>query len=260
MTSVIVKFTQTQYRSRARIRGTRFLLPLDVLVADEPISDQHRIKCFLNTDPEARDEGCDYDGDTKLFETLVPVDIIREVEVPGFIYDVGPKTCEMISHEVKACDLLFCRGTVGACEVSSFQAGQRALVKAAASTPWLETADTTGTPAPWARKKQVVVVGDSSYEWFLRMVDPDGSETNLVYGDLATAGVVSYASRSSEAISGVLGRYIGPPLNTMQRRNPLENVAISGTPLRLLNNGEWVYNDRIIEEEELEDEEEDDDE
>ena len=75
-----------------------------------------------------------------------------------------------------------------------------------------------------------------------RFVDPDGSETK---GDLVGGGVVSYASRNSAMMTGILGKYSSEALKAIERRDANSEA-------------EWKYNFKTVNvEEEEEDEEED---
>ena len=87
-----------------------------------------------------------------------------------------------------------------------------------------------------------IIIGDSSVEWFTRLLDPDGDAD----GDLVGTGRVACTSRQSSLFAGLLGLYNSPILrNTLlRRRKPLES--------------EWKY-DQIKEERDEEEEEEDDD-
>lgn len=82
----------------AKKRGVRLLLPVDVVVADE-----------LNSESKA---------------TVVSVDAIP----PGkMIADIGPKTVELFSQELKRSRTVFWNGPMGVHEIPQFAQGTRAL-------------------------------------------------------------------------------------------------------------------------------------
>lgn len=116
----------------------------------------------------------------------------------------------------------------GVCEVSSFQTGQRSLIAASAHikqpdkailqkmssllvTPSIETktdpkSKKRTVPEPLIARAESVLtvipmktvrsllVGDSTVEWYSRILDPDGG----LEGDIVGAGIVTYATRKSD--------------------------------------------------------------
>ena len=131
--------------AKARLRGVNFVLPVDVLVADELIRPELKRKCFDTFDADSRDEGADYDGEIKSVFVGYPPDSPASAElalvgpylgcpapanddvfIRGFIYDIGEASRKTLQATVAASDLLLVWGTVGVCEVSGFQMGQRA--------------------------------------------------------------------------------------------------------------------------------------
>jgi 3-phosphoglycerate kinase len=125
---------------KARMRGTKLLLPVDILSADEAIDAQLRRRCFDKFDADSRDEGADYNGEIKsvlvgypengpLAEEYTLVGPLKDypqlehysvpkVSVEGFVYDIGEQSRKVLQEQLANCDLLVSWGPLGACEVS----------------------------------------------------------------------------------------------------------------------------------------------
>eukprot|EP01041_Mallomonas_annulata_P002958 gene2958-5809_t len=266
---------------KARMRGVRIVLPEDLIEGDEAPKATDRMKCFENIDPDSRDEGSEYEGEIRLTQLFVPPqstietptdkhhnnkklskkgkDVLtaaiaaksavkpvdEKFTVSGYVLDVGPKTCRNIQDEVANSDMLLCWGAVGFCEFSGFQTGQKTLVKAAAkkARTGLVGSDSSGIEA--SRKPlQTVIIGQSTVEWWSRIVDPDGEKG----GDLVRYGIVAYAVRDSTLTMAILGLCACPAISGVLKREPLED--------------EWMLDPPppVIEEEEEEDDDDDDEE
>ena len=149
--------------------------------------------------------------------------------VPGYVYDVGPLTCQAIRSEVAASDIVLVWGTVGACEFASFQSGQRALVESTVKTTTTTSDDddaeatSTTTSSSSSQPLHTLVVGDASVEWFARVVDSDGD----MDGDLVKHGRVAFASRESSLVCGLLTGRPSPILSTVQRREPIAETEMA---------------------------------
>ena len=119
----------------------------------------------------------------------------------------------------------------------------RKLVNLEKNICWEEEEEDVGGNSKSTFPGKVLVLGDATTEWFLRFVDPDGSETK---GDLVAAGVVNFACRNSVTMVGTIGDYINPAMDQAVRRPPMSIE-------------EWKY-DILAPVEEEEDEDDDDDE
>jgi hypothetical protein len=252
---------------KARMRGTKLLLPVDILSADEAIDAQLRRRCFDKFDADSRDEGADYNGEIKsvlvgypengpLAEEYTLVGPLKDypqlehysvpkVSVEGFVYDIGEQSRKVLQEQLANCDLLVSWGPLGACEVSGFQMGQRTLVQGSVLPPRPEeavAAPAYNNPGYANKPLHTWVIGDSSAEWFSRYADPDGEQQ----GDLVEAGRLSFVSRASKLAVGVLGR---------------NKLAILGRVNRCTerSDGDWRINDKkqLYPEEEDEEDEED---
>lgn len=233
--------------------------PSDVVQGEDPLKSGDVWKCYDKFEPEARNEGTEYTGDTKTVNYLLdapqPDDYhlateqghpaLKHVVVDGYIYDIGPDTIRAMKDIVSAADLVLTWGTVGVCELSSFQVGQQNLVDVAAVKAPPSTVVAVA-PQDLTRNPQLsLLLGDSCVEWFTRLIDSDGE----LKGDLVAAGCVTYANRNSAIPCGVLGQYPSAVLREELKLRP----AVEG---------EWIYSKRVIvpedEEEEEEEEEEED--
>ena len=257
-----------QIISNARFRGVRVIIPKDVVTGEEPIKTDDFFKCYDKVEKDSRDEGGDYDEDIK---TIL---LENDVKVDGYVFDIGPETIQALAKEIEATDLLVVWGTVGVCEISNFQVGQRSIVNSSAikiqdeadtkpdapAAPAVATApavDAKGKPiakgtaavaepvavvaAP--KKKSFpahsIILGDSAVEWYSRIMDPEG-ELN---GNIQKAGIVSYCQRNSSLFVGCIGKFDIPLCSALPIREPVED--------------EFIYNKKeTVEEEEDEEEEE----
>lgn len=89
---------------KAATNGVRFLLPLDVIVADE-------------ISPEAEGK-------------VVPIESIPPSQM---IVDIGPKTIKSFYKELRRCKTVFWNGPVGVYEIPQFAEGTQAMAKLLAS-------------------------------------------------------------------------------------------------------------------------------
>ena len=139
---------------------------------------------------------------------------------------------------VSTADLLYIWGTIGYCEVSSFQTGQQTLVTAANQLV-VNTEESKQLKNPL----NTLLLGESTVEWFTRLIDTDG-EMN---GDLISSGIVRYANRCSDIFCGLVGQCSSNVMkeSIIKLREPIES--------------EWIYSKVVIETEE-EDEDDDDEE
>jgi len=246
------------------------VLPGDVLVGDEPLKTADRLKCYEKVDPSARDEGAEYEGETKTItlttSTNTNTNSIDEHQsssssssssssttttssttVSGYVYDIGPASCQSMRDEVGRCNVLLSWGTVGACEMAPFQNGQRALVESSVMKKKEDSSSDgdgdDGSPHP---PQYTLIIGDSTVEWYARINDADGE----VNGDLAKAGRVAYMSRESSLFCGIVTGQYSRAVVDLLRREPLY-------PTEMMNN-KAVISDG--DEEDDDDDEEDEDE
>jgi len=226
--------------NKTRLRGVKLILPKDVIVGDEQVLESSLNFFYSRFDPESRDEGLDYEGATKVLN----LHLDEAAEVGGFVYDIGPASAQEAVQEIECHQFLLVWGTAGLCEVGPFQEGTKKIFNVSAKRPWAVDPKAMGTDSE-SSSRQVIVIGESASEWFLRFIDPDGSETK---GDLVGAGVVACACRDSVFFTGIMGSYKCSSLSRMVRRNAVTEE-------------EWIYNKQTInvDQEELEDEEDDDD-
>lgn len=255
-----------QLLQKARLRGCPLTWPCDVVQGDEEVTLADRRRCSEKVEPDARADGGDYEGELRtvnLAAAMAGEDISDDfvlggetgmqagvasstcsVVVDGYVYDIGPQTSAALKSMVTAADIVLVWGTVGVCEMSSFQAGQLSLVEAAAHKVTDDSNDTTTAPADQLTRnlRQTLLLGDSCVEWFTRVVDSDGE----LGGDLVAAGAIAYAERNSAVPVGLLGR--------VPSQQALSNDT---TKLRPTTATEWVYSKRVLA---ADDEEEDEDE
>ena len=276
-----------QLIAKARFRGVRLVLPTDLMVGEEPLKPQDWYRCVDKVEKDSRDEGGDYEDEIKVVslepralqpppvaegeEPLPAPEGFESIVTQGYVYDLGPESCKALTREVENCDLLLVWGTVGVCEIGTFQAGQRALVAASvakvsddaddkpeeAAAPPPEAKKGKGKEAPVAEvakpavraiPSQCLVVGDAAVEWYARFTDPEG-EFN---GNIQQAGLVAYAQRESALFTGVLSQYTLPFVTDVDEREPTEEEFVH-------NIKEVVEEEEEDEEDEEEDEDEDDD-
>merc|ERR1711991_736185 len=172
------------------------------------------------------DEGMDYEGDTKVLD-LSSLAILEDestgrslrdqITVDGFVFDLGPASIATASEIISSADFVLFWGPAGICEAGNAQEGMKRLVQACSRTPWVTLKTEEEVLAAPQIPPHVLVLGDLTTEWFLRFIDPDGSETR---GDLVKGGVVSFACRDTIGVVGILGEYLCPAATTMQRRPP----------------------------------------
>ena len=94
--------TATRLMERAARKGVRLLLPVDVVVADEP-------------------------------NTKVEVVSIENIPKDKRIVDIGPRTIRDFREELRRCQTVFWNGPMGIYEIARFAKGTRAMVRLLAS-------------------------------------------------------------------------------------------------------------------------------
>jgi hypothetical protein len=227
--------------AKARLCGYTLLFPQDILIGEEPLKTEDKLKSYTNIVTESRSEGADYEGETK---NITLSSLTAESLTFGYYYDVGSETSKHFSSVASSYDLVFVWGTTGISEINNFQSGQQALVQAFALKPSSEeqkqvaagsNADAGVSQLPL---KHIVVWGDSTVEWFARFLDSDG-ELN---GNLVGGGFLTFQNRDSSILRAVLSYHAS-------------DVMEKGLTYREPVAGEWIYSTRIVEVEE-EDEEE----
>jgi hypothetical protein len=257
----------TALLAKARMRGCRLRWPSDMLMGDEAIKPADKLKCFLKFEPDARNEGADYDGEAKAFKVSDAETVgsgTNAVLLTGYAYDIGPETCASLKESLQNTDLVLLWGPAGVVESSAFQAGQQVLAEfgttkvqpdapapasarptgKAAGNVTSNSAATTAAAAATLTKNplRTVLVGDSTVEWCTRLLDSDGE----LGGDLVAAGCVSYATRDSAVVGALLGLYPSRVLQEMLLTRPTAE-------------SELLYSKKIVEVEEEEDDEDEDD-
>ena len=244
--------------SRAKARGITVLLPLDGIMSDDCLLAVTKAIAEKTVDPDARDEGGEFETDLRTMDFSVPepAEPAAEAEgsgaqpthaaavkqISGYVHDIGPLTRAAAVAAIQEAHLVLLWGTAGCCEMSSLQQGTRDIVSAAAKTLPAEGA------APGAPKPHTVVLGGSAVEWAARLCDPTGE----LQGRLAQYGLVALALRRAATLLGVLGGIEPAVLGTVARRTsvPVEWAAVL----------EPVPKKEEIEEEEEEEEDEEDEE
>jgi hypothetical protein len=230
---------------KSRLRGVNIILPTDIIEGEELIQLSDKQKCD-KYDNEARDEGGEYEGETKTTYLALPElvsgeedKIYENIIVKGYVYDVGSETCKLLEKEIPTYSILFVWGTVGVCEISSFQSGQRSLINASVKSG--DDEDSVNNMQPL----HSIVTGHSAVEWYSRISDPTGE----IGGELSKYGRISYSCRESSFICGLL---------SMQNSSTLKSKLL----LRSSHENEFIYNIPLknSEEEEEEEDEEDEDE
>jgi hypothetical protein len=221
---------------KAKCRGLNLILPQDVIIGDEPLNSAMLEKPYVSFDKDVRDEGGDYDGESTTVPLFSPVegDVLPHAKsIQGAPFDIGPNTCQLIRAEIPRHHLHLSWGTAGCCELSSFQAGQRALIEASRATY---------DPKATIQMCRNLVVGESTVEWWSRICDPEGEFD----GNIVKKGIAEYTTRTSAPVSAALGHVESPCLSKILRREPSAD--------------EWDYISEVRREDpEEEDEEEEED-
>ena len=240
---------------KAKMRGVSLMLPADVVVSEDDMSsDTMKARSYEKVDSDSRDEGLEFEGDKTTVSLIAALQntvsestedesaaVANTVEIRGSVYDIGEETTQTIVSTVSESTVFLQWGTVGLCECSAFQAGQKA-VTAAVAKPAVG-ADTEAATPITNPPLYSIVIGDSTVEWYARFVDSDGE----LGGDLARAGRLSLASRASAPFLGLLTKQKSHALLRVVQRPP--------------SDAEFIYYNPIpasIEEEEEEEEDEDD--
>ena len=92
--------TASRLMAKAAKENVRLLLPVDVVVADE-----------IST------------------KTLADTVMIDDIDKGKRIVDIGPKTIEIFTDELKNCKMLFWNGPLGIEEIPQFAVGTKAIAK-----------------------------------------------------------------------------------------------------------------------------------
>ena len=229
---------------KAKMRGVEIILPVDVVTGDEPLTSAQLQLCFANIDDSARDEGVDYEGESSVVSLQQP-DAETGVIVKGYMYDIGPSTCDIVSSVISSSQLHLSWGTAGCSEISSFQAGHRAIVAAASPPPKQDDTALNATNNELKLSPHNIVIGESNVEWWARIADPEGE----FEGYLTKMGMADFVSVYSKPLCAILSNEKSTSLISVVRRAAA--------------NEEWDYLTALRheddEEEEEEDEEDDDD-
>ena len=112
---------------KAGMRGVNIVLPVDAVVSEEKLPDDLAGTTLTKYDPEARDEGAEYEGDTSTLSLLPAEPLTAEVadgEEPaapaGWPHSCawlylrrGPETIKTLSAEIAAADLVLAWGVAG---------------------------------------------------------------------------------------------------------------------------------------------------
>lgn len=220
---------------KARLRGVRIVLPVDLADGDEAVGVDLLMQCYKNVAPGGRDEGADYQGEFKL-HPMVDFDSASgnaadntRTQVNNYILDVGPGSCSLFSEVLSTADIVFSWGTVGCAELSSYQAGQRAVVTASIKPAFSEDDDAAVIEKYDAKMpRYTFVVGESNVEWWSRIADSEGE----INGELARNGVVACTSRDSSIVCGLLTHATSASMSMLLRRDPSPS--------------EWRYNTRPV--------------
>lgn len=214
---------------KARLRGVRLVLPVDLADGDEDVSSDLLAQCYKNVSPGGRDEGADYQGEFKLYSIgdAETTNGDARKDIHNYILDIGPESCAIFSQILATSSFVFSWGTVGCAELSSYQAGQRAVVAASIKPAFSEDDDAAAIEKYNAKMpRYTFVVGESNVEWWSRIADSEGE----INGELARKGVVSCTSRDASIVCGLLTRASSASLSMLHRRDPSPS--------------EWTYNGR----------------
>lgn len=216
---------------KARVKCVKFIIPVDIVCGDEEISQKSLEKCYINFDSDTRDEGGDYEGESKV---QVIDDSTRVLN--SYVYDIGPVSTHILHEELNSTNLHFNWGLMGCSELSAFQSGQKGLVKNSLNINNAKRIDALHS----------IVIGESSVEWWARISDPEGEAK----GDVVKRHNVVFCCRDSSALVGLLCNLRCVPLQQVHHRPNTSD--------------EWDYISaaRVIEvdpEDEEEEEEEEDD-
>lgn len=212
--------------AKARLRGVELVLPADLTVGDELISPEQMAKSSTVIDRDARDEGGDYEGEG----TVVTCDP-KGLSIPGYPFDIGPLTCQNIRSIIPQHSLHLSWGTAGCCEISTFQAGQRALVESSIAKP-----NSTSLPP------RNLVIGEANVEWWSRICDSEGEFD----GNIVKKGDADFVCRSSSTFTSIISHLPSTHISNILRRSP--------------NLDEWDYLTAVRKEDEEEEEDEDEEE
>lgn len=207
--------------ARARCRGSKLTFPTDIIIGDQPLLSRQKasqtIFNVLSTKKsliESRDEGYDFDGETKKYP--LKCDVFTQID--GYLYDIGEESAAYMANTIKGASLIAVWGVPGAVECSNFQLGTRKLVEAICPK------DVSTQPL------RSLIIGDDTVEWFSRLVDPDGE----MEGNLARYGRISHCQRDSTLFAGICGGFKSSILhNGILLRAPIESDFVF-TPVESL--------------------------
>lgn len=223
--------------TKAKMKGCTLILPIDLLCGEERIHIEDKMKCYNKFELDSRNEGGEYESDTKVYDTQES-DEMKIID--GYAYDIGPKSCQILKDILIKTELLLVWGTIGVCEISTFQNGQQVLVDH--STNKLDDNKDNNKDNLLRNPLHTILFGDSTVEWYTRIIDSDG-ELN---GDLVSAGIVTYLHRDSTLLAGIMGLFYSSIIQNKLKFRPC-------------NDYEWIYSVKRIEIEEDDEEEEDED-
>lgn len=269
--------------AKAQMRGVQLVLPVDAVVSEEALPEGLAATTGTKFDPEARDEGAEFEGDTTTLSLLPPAPAEEgeaaegeaggeegegeeKAEAPsvetgptvvnGYIYDIGVNTCKTMASEISHADFVFVWGVPGVCEVGAFQAGQRALVEAVNA---IAPADAAAAPAEGEGEGEEKADGDEAAP------EPEdaSSAVNKPVTVLVGSSTVEWTCRMLDA-DGELGGdlVVAGAVSYACRRAASMCGLLAGVPSPLLSSGlmqrdpeegEWTYQ---IKQEPSEDEDE----
>lgn len=210
--------------------GVNLIIPNDVVTGDELITPEIKARCYASFDKDARDEGIDYEGES----TIIKLDDSISSIIKGAMYDIGPSTLQQIKDEIATTNVLLSWGNIGCCELSSFQAGQKAIV---------------ATVLKSVEKDNLhhIVIGDSTVEWWARFADPEGE----FGGNLIARSAASMFTRNASFFVGML---LNLPSKVLQR------IIRRESPPDQVEEWDYISKYRAVKNEEEEAEEEDEEE
>lgn len=177
---------------KCRIRGVKLVLPSDIVICEEEISIVDSMDLSIGV--ASCDDGFDTEAD---FKTYHLCDLVLK-QVSGYVYDIGKTTIAEMKSDISSADLVLSWGSIGLCECSSFQIGQRALVEMTHQTPFEERKDIKVLDPK--KPLQTLLLGNSHVEWYSRIIDSDGE----YHGDIVRAGFVALALRQSNSFINVM--------------------------------------------------------
>jgi hypothetical protein len=194
---IVVKYSTVcqQFMTKARIQGVNVTFPVDIVVGDLPVSNEIIADSIKPREGTGLDDGADYEGDI----LNISISDGTDNRIEGYVFDIGKESIPLLRQEILSSDMILVWGSIGACEYTSFQDGQRGLVESASQVAY----DDRSNPLLLDKNKpsQTIVIGNCSVEWYSRLLDSDKEAG----GDLESIGVLAYAQRQSKIMTGLLG-------------------------------------------------------